>query len=92
MSKEQVGVSFDGPFLEGAAHTDDVRTIAASSAAAEAQGVLISDFWVQNGLSLNQSKTEIVKISKHPNPGHDQLHFLDTVVDTIPHAKCFEFQ
>ena len=88
---EQAGVSIEGLFLGGAAHADDVRTIASSLASAEAQGALILEFATQNGLSLNQSKTEIVKVSKSQNPGHAQLHILDSVVDTIPHAKCLGF-
>ena len=84
-------MSIEGLFLGGAAHADDVRTIASFPASAEAQGALILEFATQNGLSLNQSKTEIVKVSKSQNSGHAQLHILDSVVDTIPHAKCLGF-
>ena len=62
MGRKHAGMSIEGLFLGGTAHADDVRAIATSTLASEAQGN-ISNLSHQNGHSLNYSITEIVKVS-----------------------------
>ena len=52
-----------GLYLGGAAHADDVRTIASSAAIVEVQGGVISEFVHNSGLLVNREKTEVVRMA-----------------------------
>ena len=59
-------ISICNLYLGGAAHADDVRTMASSTQGIEDQGKMIANIATKNGLSLNESKTEIVRFSRKP--------------------------
>ena len=65
LNEKRAGISIYNFYLGGAAHADDVRCIATSANIAKEQNLLISDFAYNNGLTLNMSKTEVVKISRN---------------------------
>ena len=54
LSEEKVGVSICNLYLGGAAHADDVTTVATSVKAAEEQGAHILKFASDHGLTLNR--------------------------------------
>ena len=85
------GTSLCGLYLGGAAHADDVRTIASSASVAEEQGQIIYNFSLENGLKLNSTKTEIVKISQSKNHEQVSLHLLNHRIETTPHAVCLGY-
>ena len=85
------GTSVHGLYLGGAAHVDDIRVLASSASIAEEQGLMISDFASQNGLHLNNEKTEVVKISKSNNDKSELLHLPGHAVETIPQAVCLGY-
>ena len=58
LNEKKVGISIYDLYLGGAAHADDVRSIATSAQTAKEQSLLISDFASNNDLTLNMSKTE----------------------------------
>ena len=89
--EEKAGVSICNLFLGGAAHADDVRAIASSSTDAEIQGKIIADFSSCNGLTLNCSKTEVVKISRTHHPPPEDIHLTDATTHTVPQAKCLGY-
>ena len=68
MREGRVGISIYNLYLGGAAHADDVRTVATSARAAEEQSVQVSKFASHQGLTLNKSKTEVVKFSSNTIP------------------------
>ena len=59
LKHEIAGLSICSLYLGGAAHADNVRTIATSTQGATEQSKLVSKFASDNGLKLNASKTEI---------------------------------
>ena len=89
---ERCGISICGLYLGGAAHADDVRTIASSAAIAEVQGGVISEF-AHNGLLVNGVKTEVVRIAvkKCSNVNQEQLTSHNSTVSTLPQAKRLGF-
>ena len=91
LSEKDCGASICQLFLGGAAHADDVRSIATSKFVAEAQGAIISDFSSENGLHLNRAKTEIVKVSNSTFSTPEHLPLVDSTVTTLPQAKCLGF-
>ena len=60
LKHDNAEVSICSLYLWGAAHADDVRTIATSTQGATEQSKIVSKFASDNGLKLNASKTEIV--------------------------------
>ena len=89
--EEKAGVSICNLFLGGAAHAHNVRATASSSTDAEIQGKIIADFSSCNGLTLNCTKTEVVKIScTHHHPPED-IHLTDATTHTVPQAKCLDY-
>ena len=67
---KQAGLSIHGNFVGGAAHADDLRTIATSKCSVIEQADIIDKFTFSNHLKLNSSKTEIIRISYcHPHGG-----------------------
>ena len=90
LSDERCGVSICGLYLGGAAHADDVRTIASFAAIAEVQRGVISEFAHNNGLQVNGEKTEVVRIAvkKCSNVNQEQLTSHNSTFSTLPQAKC----
>ena len=60
LKRNKGDISICNLYLGGAAHAD-VRTIASSTQGIEDQGKMIANIATKNGLSLNESKTEIVR-------------------------------
>ena len=58
---------------------------------AEIQGKIIADFSSCNGLTLNCSKTEVVKISRTHHPPLEDIHLTDATTHTVPQAKCLGY-
>ena len=92
LSEKKAGVSICELYLGGAAHADDVRTVATSAKGAEEQGLLISDFADNNGLTLNRFKTEVVKISRNHSSADNSLMLLNTSLPIVAQAKCLGYQ
>ena len=92
LSGMKAGVSICELYLGGAAHADDVRTVATSAKGAEELGLLISDFAGNNGLTLNRSKTEVVKISRNHSSADNSLMLLNTSIPIVAQAKCLGYQ
>lgn len=57
------GMCLCGSFVEGAAHADDICTMAQSTAGLAQQAAIIDKFTETNLLHLNASKTEIICVS-----------------------------
>ena len=75
--------------MGGAAHADDIRTIATSKDTISAQINIINSFTHKHHLRLNSEKTEIVKITCQPyHPEQISLAQCNTNITTIPEAKC----
>ena len=93
LSDERCGISICGLYLGGAAHVDDVRTIASSAAIAEVQGGVISEFAHKNSLLVNREKTEVVRIAvkKCLNENQEQQTSHNSTASTIPQAKYLGF-
>ena len=93
LSDERCGISICGLYLGGAAHADDVRTIASSAAIAEVQGGVIFEFAHNNGLLVNREKTEVVRmaVKKCSNENQVQLTYHNSTVSTLPQTKCLGF-
>ena len=81
------GISIDGSFVGGAAHADDLHTIAPCTDAIAQQLSTIDSFTSQNHLSLNPTKTEIVKISLHHSTP-DCIKLPNLNITTVESAKC----
>jgi hypothetical protein len=54
---ENAGISLYGSFVGGAAHADDIRTIAQSTTVLTQQAIFIDHFTKKNLLHLNKSNT-----------------------------------
>ena len=54
------GVSIAGLYLGSAAYADDIRTLSQTIKAAEVQAEAIMEFTLENGLSANAEKTEVI--------------------------------
>ena len=93
LSDERRDIFFCGLYLGGAAHVDDVRTIASSATIAEVQGGVISEFAHNNSLLVNREKTEVVKIAvkKCSNENQEQLTSHNSTVSPLPQTKCLIF-
>ena len=86
----EAGLSLLGLFVGGAAHADDIRTIATSTSQISSQVSIINDFTSRNSLKVNSSKTEIVRISRQPFLP-EQIELSPTnIITTLPVAKCLE--
>ena len=92
LSEKKAEVSICELYLGGAAHADDVRTVATSAKGAEEQGLLISDFADNNGLTLNRSKTEVVKSSRNHSSADNSLMLLNTSIPIVAQVKCLGYQ
>ena len=74
LNEKKAGISIYDLYLGGAAHVDDVRSIATSANTAKEQSLLISDFTSNNGLTLNMPETEVVKISRNPTWNNETVN------------------
>ena len=70
-----------------ATHADDIRTCNIGKVSIQDQAVCINNFTSNNSLALNNSKTEIVHLSRHPLPP-ESISILDNPVVTKKEAKC----
>ena len=68
-----------------------MRSIATSANTAKAQSVLISDFASNNGLTLNMSKMEAVKISRNPTLNKETVNLSNISVPITSQAKCLGY-
>ena len=84
MREGRVGISIYNLYLGGAAHADDVRTVATSVKAAEEQSVQVSKFASHQGLTLNKSKTEVVKFSSNTIPRAESINLVGSPIAVIP--------
>ena len=87
LRNENAGLSILGTFVGGAAHADDVRTIASSKDTVRSQTDIINRFTLQNNLKLNSAKTEIVKITRQPFYP-EQINVDNCAITTVAKAKC----
>ena len=84
----EAGLSLLGLFVGGAAHADDIRTIATSTSQISSQVSIINDFTSRNRMKDNSSKTEIVRISRQPFLP-EQIELSPTnIITTLPEVKC----
>ena len=74
LNEKKAGIFIYDLYLGGSAHADDVRSISTSANTAKEQSLLISDFASNNGLTLNMSKTEVVKISRNPTLNNETVN------------------
>ncbi len=76
-------------YLGSAAHADDVRTLASTAKGAGDQSTLISEFTANHGLTLNSSKTEIIKFGKSMS----NISSEDPVISVpiLSQAKCLGY-
>ena len=65
--------------------------IATSTQATKDQNKIIADFATSNGLSLNESKTEIVLFSRKPSQSASPISLLNSTLQIIPKAKCLRY-
>ena len=91
LKQNKAGISICNLYLGGAAHADDVRAIASSTQGTEDQGKMIANIATKNGLSLNESKTEIVLFSRKPSQHTSTINFMNSTVPIIPEAKCLGY-
>ena len=82
-----IGLSVSGSFVGGAAHADDIRTVASSSSVLQIQANIINQFTTTNSLKLNTSKTEVVRFSKSTFL-EGSVILNDESIDFVPEAKC----
>ena len=87
LRREEAGISICGTFVGGAAHVDDLRTIATSKDCISQQYSIIDQFTSNNHLKLNLSKTEIIEISRHLS-APEQIHLPQLDISTTSSAKC----
>ena len=88
LRSQNAGLSVLGTFVGGAAHADDLRTIATTKNTIATQVNIIDNFTSKHSLRLNQAKTEIVKITLQPNQFEKvAINHLNTIT-TLPAAKC----
>ena len=88
LRSQNAGLSVLGTFVGGAAHADDLRTIATTKNTIATQVNIIDNFTSKHSLRLNQAKTEIVKITLQPNQFEEvAINHLNTIT-TLPAAKC----
>ena len=87
LKKEDAGLSIYGSFVGGAAHADDLRTIAPSKSTISKQINIIENFTSQNHLTLNSEKTEIIKIS-HCRPENEKINLSNCTISVSTEAKC----
>ena len=88
LSEEKAGVSICNLYLGGAAHAVYVRTVETSVKAAVEQGAQISKFAFNHGLTLNRSKTEVVKLSTNTTSYDKSIDLMESTFSIIPQAKC----
>ena len=70
---------------------NDVRTVAASVRAAEEQSVQVSKFTSHQGLTLNKSKTEVVKFLSNTISRAESINLVGSPIAVIPQAKCLGY-
>ena len=87
MRSANAGLSIHGNFVGGAAHADDLRTIATSKTSIIDQINIIETITSEQHLKLNPSKTEIIKIS-YCHPGHQQISLPSSNIDIAAEGKC----
>ena len=64
LKENKASISICNLYPGGTAHADDVRTITTSTQATEDQSEIIA---TRNGISFNESKTEVVLFSRKPS-------------------------
>ena len=87
LRRKEAGISICGTFVGGAAHADDLRTIAKNKDCISQQYSIIDQFTLNHHLKLNLSKTKIIKISRHLS-APEQIHLPQLEISTTPSAKC----
>ena len=73
------------------AHILAAFLIATSTQATKDQNKIIADFATSNGLSLNESKTEVVLFSRKPSQSASPISLLNSTIQIIPKAKCLRY-
>ena len=91
LNDKKAGISIYDLYLGGAAHADDVRSIATSANTAKEQSLLISDFAFNNGLTLNMSKIEVVKMSRNPTSNNKTINLSNISVPITVQTKCLGY-
>ena len=84
---KHAGLSIHGNFIGGAAHADDLRTIATSKCSVVEQADIIDKFTSGNHLKLNSSKTEIIRIA-YCHPQDDFISLFSSNIDIVTEGKC----
>ena len=73
------------------AHADDVKTVATAVRAAEEQSVQVSKFASHQGLTLNKSKTEVVKFSSNTISRAESINLVGSPIAVISLVKCLGY-
>ena len=88
---KHAGLSIHGNFMGGAAHADDLRTIATSKCSVVEQANIINKFTSGNHLKLNSSKTEIIRIAYcHPQDNFISLFCFLPILILLPRGSVLE--
>ena len=92
LKHKNTGVSICSLYLGGAAHTDNVRTIATSTQSATEQSKIVSKFPSDNGLKLNPSKTEIVRFLTTASLSLcSNITIDESLLPLLSQASCLEY-
>ena len=73
--------------MGGAAHADDLRTIATSKCSVVEQANIIDKFTSGNHLKLNSSNTEIIRIA-YCHPQDVFISLFSSNIDIVTAGKC----
>ena len=88
--KSELGLSINGLNSNSAAHADDIRSTSNSITDLQRQGEIIEQFAMDNGLKLNVSKTELIKLSAGA-PSSDVIQLTGQSISTQATAKCLGY-
>ena len=81
------GLSVCNTYAGAAIHADDLRTTAPSKEVLDHQARVIIKFAEDNHLRLNESKLEVVRVSRH-GKDPERLTIAGAEIQTAPAAKC----
>ena len=81
------GLSVCNTYVGVAIHADDLRTTAPSKEVMDIQAKIITRLATGNDLKLNESKLEVVKVSRQ-NKDPENLTIAGAEIQTTPAVKC----
>ena len=87
------GLSIHNWYAGGAAHADDIRTLAASEATLEDQVKIVRDFCMKNFLKLNIQKCEVITFDRQGGRERDgsNVEVVGMKIPGVSVAKCLGY-